>query len=174
MKHVRKSKKNTHTEPKHIEYTPEKKMLGDNVVVRGVRGVFKGLFWLLKKLFTAILILIALFLIVILYSSFAEVNEDDKLLFDYYKETVQDLEAPTSSINYLRDNILTDIVLAEEDGKITINEFAEVQAAYKELEALSFKTAVEVYNRDKKANEAKKEKDSKESEESQDDEPDSE
>lgn len=140
-----------------------------NIILRPVIFLVKAILWLLRKLIIGILILVAVMLVSMLYTEVAEIKDDKKELFDYYKQTLIELNPATSHISSLKDVLMTDITVAEEDGKISISEFVSIEQQYKQLEALIFKTALEVQNQQNKQSESKEsEKEDKENKEDDD------
>lgn len=127
-----------------------------NAIFRPVIWFFRAIYWLIRKSVVAILLVAAVLLVSMLYTSVAEIKEDKKILFDYYKDTLLELQPATSQLGAMKDNLMTDIIVAEQDGKITISEFVSIENGYRALEALSFKVALEVANQQKGAQSAEK------------------
>lgn len=87
-----------------------------------------------RKLFWFLLILTILYWGIVFYGDNTEIGADDNAKLDGYEALLVVLEPATPLIEERRALILTEIVQAKSDGKVTVSEFVEIESMYKDLE----------------------------------------
>ena len=128
--------------------------LKNNRVYALISYIFRKAFWFL-------LILMVIYYLIVFYGNTAKVDTDDQLKIDAYESVLAELKPATPLIEKQRELLLTEIMMAKSDQKITVSEFVKIQGMYDALEeSLMLMVASSIKNQasEKNSNETSKEK----------------